>query len=69
MHLLLLSACEGDGDGFFCYLSGECVDIEQRCDEIADCPDHEDERFCGKLKSKFNYSGKLSQSYSLISVY
>ena len=34
-------------DGFQCE-NGVCLDLEKRCDRVADCPNSEDEEFCNE---------------------
>ena len=53
--LLKLSGCK---DGEFTCNDGQCVTMEQRCDQISDCIDESDEVDCKLLTLKSNYNRK-----------
>ena len=51
---LKLSGCKTDGE-FSCD-DGQCVTMEQRCDQVPDCKDESDERGCKMLVTKEGYN-------------
>ena len=53
---LKLSRCS---DGQFSCGDGDCVSMEERCDQVADCHDDSDEVDCLLLKLKKNYNKKV----------
>ena len=55
--LLKLSGCNPDGE-FTCN-NGQCVTMEQRCNQIANCRDESDEVDCKLLLLKNNYNKKI----------
>ena len=50
---LKLSGCQ---DGEFTCNDGQCISMEQRCDQLPDCEDESDERGCQLLKLKDGYN-------------
>ena len=55
--LLTLSGCNPNGE-FTCN-SGQCVTMEQRCNQIANCRDKSDEVDCKLLLLENNYNKKI----------
>ena len=51
-----LTSC---GEGEFTCTDGQCIDIEQRCDQTSNCQDESDEENCGILFMKDNYNQKI----------
>ena len=55
--LLKLSGCNPEGE-FTCD-DGQCVTMEQRCDQISDCRDDSDEMGCHLIVPKKSYNRKV----------
>jgi hypothetical protein len=45
----------GCGDGAFTCRSGDCIGMEERCDQVLDCPDQSDEVGCSVVILKESY--------------
>ena len=54
---LKLTGCDQEGE-FTCD-DGQCVRMEQRCDQLPNCRDESDERGCQLLVLKDNYNNKV----------
>ena len=54
---LKISGCNSDGE-FTCD-DGQCVTMEQRCDQIADCNDKSDEKGCKMLVTEKGYNKRV----------
>ena len=54
---LKLTAC---GDGKFTCNDGECVSMEERCNQISNCRDRSDEENCQVVVMEENYNNKIS---------
>ena len=54
---LKLTGCDQDGE-FTCN-DGQCVRMEERCDQLANCRDESDEDNCQLLMLKNNYNNKV----------
>ena len=52
-----LTSC---GEREFTCTDGQCIDMEQRCDQTSNCRDESDEENCGILFMKENYNKKIS---------
>ena len=61
--LLKLSGCDPEGE-FTCN-NGQCVTMEERCDQIPDCRDKSDERECQLLVTEERYNRKVAPITSL----
>ena len=46
--------------GEFTCNSGQCIDIEQRCDQTSNCLDESDEDNCQMIYMKDNYNKKIA---------
>ena len=55
-HKLSLSTC--NDDEFTCN-DGHCIELNQRCDLKAQCPDQSDENDCNKLRLPDDYMANL----------
>ena len=53
---LTLTGCK---EGEFTCRDGECITMEQRCDQMVDCRDESDERDCNLLVLKASYNKKV----------
>ena len=51
-HVLKLTTCT---DNMFTCDDGRCIDVEERCDDKADCIDGSDEKKCRKVSMRKNY--------------
>ena len=47
------------GEGEFTCGNGDCIVMEERCDQVADCTDESDEVDCSVLVTKENYNRKV----------
>ena len=56
--LLKLSGCNPEGE--FTCTDGQCVTMEQRCDQIPDCRDESDEENCRILVLKKSYNKEIA---------
>ena len=54
---LKMSGCNSDGE-FTCD-DGQCVTMEQRCDQVANCKDKSDEKRCQQLLTEEGYNRKV----------
>ena len=46
-------------EGFFTCNDGQCIDIEERCDQTPNCNDKSDELDCRKIVIEDNYNKKI----------
>ena len=60
---LKLSGCNPEGE-FTCD-DGQCVTMEERCDQVPDCRDDSDEMGCQLLVLKKSYNKKVPPTASL----
>ena len=59
----------GCGEGKFTCNDGQCVTMEQRCDQLANCRDKSDERRCELVKSEEGYNRKVPPITSVSSTW
>ena len=59
----------GCGEGKFTCNDGQCVTMEQRCDQLANCRDKSDERHCELVKSEDGYNRKVPPITSVSSTW
>ena len=52
--MLKLTGCNPEGE-FTCN-DGQCIKMEERCDQVPDCKDKSDERECQLIKPEYGYN-------------